>query len=257
MLRELGLKQVLLFSLGFSLGFGEGFDAMLGEQNFLPGQKLGNRQDLEAGVAARKIFRLIETSGSGLGEHRFGGLTHGDESADGGFVPRQHALQVADVVHARVAAFDLHDDLLGLAALVVKEVDVAVDAAVRAFPVVPGGTGVYQVHGPPLELVRADFLERLRASQTLDGADDLIDALPAIDASNWETYHSEQLKRYSVRPLADRALSIRYFRNALPLTVMLIWSPSSLRRICPRIYPIHWSKEYVAYTCGYVAAAWV
>ena len=126
---------------GFAFGFGEGFDAVLGEQNFLPFQKLGDGQDLEARVAARKILGFVETGRCGFDEHRLGWLAHGDESADGGFVPRQHALQVADVVHTRVSALHLHDHLLGLAALVVKEIDVTVDAAVRAFLVVPGRPG--------------------------------------------------------------------------------------------------------------------
>ena len=46
---------------------------------------------------------------------------------------------VADVVHADVAALHLHDHLLGLAALVVEKVDVAVYAGVCALLVVLGG----------------------------------------------------------------------------------------------------------------------
>lgn len=37
----------------------------------------------------------------------------------------EHTFQVADVVHADVCAFHLHDHLLGLAALIVREVDIA------------------------------------------------------------------------------------------------------------------------------------
>jgi hypothetical protein len=38
----------------------------------------------------------------------------------------QHAFEVADVAGFDVAAFDLNDDLLGLACVVVEEVDIAV-----------------------------------------------------------------------------------------------------------------------------------
>lgn len=62
------------------------------------------------------------------------------------------------MVHADVATLHLHDHLLGLPALVVEKVDVAVDARVRALLVVLGGPRVHQVHRPPLELMRADLL---------------------------------------------------------------------------------------------------
>jgi hypothetical protein len=41
----------------------------------------------------------------------------------------------------------------------------AVDARVSALLVVLGGPRIHQVHRPPLELVRADFLERLGARE--------------------------------------------------------------------------------------------
>jgi len=84
--------------------------------------------------------------------HGLGRLAQSDKSADSGLLPLDHAFQVADVVHAHVAALHLHDHLLGLAAFAavrlsltppsegrgVEKVDVAVDAGVRALLVVLG-----------------------------------------------------------------------------------------------------------------------
>ena len=51
------------------------------------------------------------------------------------------------------AALDLYHDALGLAAVVVEEVDEAVDAGIRAFLAVARGASVHKSERPPLELV--------------------------------------------------------------------------------------------------------
>ena len=75
-----------------------------------------------------------------------------------------------------VAAFHLHDDALGLAAVVVKEVDVAVDAAVSALAFVAGRAGVHQAQRPPLELITVLPGQCLGAARVLRLADDIIGA---------------------------------------------------------------------------------
>jgi len=140
---------------------------MLWKADFLSLQQLRDGENLKAGIAARKIFRFIEARRRGFREHGLGGFAQGDERAEGGLLPLDHAFQVAHVIHADVTALHLHHHLLGLAAFVVEEVDVAVDARVRALLVVLGGPRVYQVHRPPLELVRADLLQRLSTPEVL------------------------------------------------------------------------------------------
>ena len=65
----------------------------------------------------------IEPEDSQYGEYRLQGDKHTDRS----FFSFKHTFQVPDLGHAHVAAFDLHDDTLGLSA-VVKEIDVTVYA---------------------------------------------------------------------------------------------------------------------------------
>ena len=57
-LRE--LKQVFLRVLGFAFCFGEGFDAVGGVFELLTRQQFRDGEDLEAGIAARKFFGLVE-----------------------------------------------------------------------------------------------------------------------------------------------------------------------------------------------------
>ena len=49
-------KQPLLLYLCFPLRFSEGFDAVGGVFEFLARQQFGDGEDLEAGIAARKVF---------------------------------------------------------------------------------------------------------------------------------------------------------------------------------------------------------
>src|ERR1035437_7922243 len=80
------------------------------------------------------------------------------------------------MVNAGMAALHLHDYLLSLAALVVEKVDVAVNTGVCSFLVIMGWLCVHQVNRPPLELVGADFFERLGTREVRGRADDFVGA---------------------------------------------------------------------------------
>ncbi len=100
-------EERVLLRLGLPLGPSEGFDAVGGVFELLARQQFRNGEDLQAGIAAGKVLRLVETSGCGLSEHGFRRLAQGDERADGGLFAFEHALQVADVVHTHVTALHL------------------------------------------------------------------------------------------------------------------------------------------------------
>ena len=68
----------------------------------------------------------------------------------------KRAAQIPYVGHADIAAFNLNDNPFGAAAVVVKEIDYAVNAAVgAAAAVIPGWQALNQAQGPILELVAA------------------------------------------------------------------------------------------------------
>ena len=98
----------------------------------------------------------------------------GDEQANLGVFAVHVALEGGYHVAADVAALDLDDDSLGLAAVVVEEVDVAVYAGVGAATSTVGGAGVHQSQRPVLELVASVVFgldgERSRAFDVLGDA---------------------------------------------------------------------------------------
>jgi len=49
------LEHLLLLVFRLPLGFGEGFDAVGGVFEFLSRQQFGDGEDLQAGIAARKV----------------------------------------------------------------------------------------------------------------------------------------------------------------------------------------------------------
>lgn len=137
-------------------------------------QHFGDGQDLQPGEAvAGEVDRLVEARGRGLLLHGPGGRLEGEQRADGGLFPLQHAFQVPDLPGADVAAFDLDDHFFVEAAVVVLEINDAVHAGVRALFLVLRGPGVHQPQGPPLELVAVLLRQGLGAGQVRGLADDL------------------------------------------------------------------------------------
>ena len=116
--------------------------------------------ELQARIFLPVRLVLVETGAGGFGFHRAGGRLQGNQNADGGFLAVQHAAQIAHVLHAGLAAFDLNDDLLRLGGLgVVAEKDFAVNAVVRAFLLLDGARAD-EAERPPLELVFVVLGER-------------------------------------------------------------------------------------------------
>ncbi len=70
-----------------------------------------------------------------------------------GFFALHVAFEGGDLVALHISALDLHHNALGLAAVVVEEVDEAVYAGIRAFLAVARGASVHKSERPPLELI--------------------------------------------------------------------------------------------------------
>ena len=103
---------------------------------------------------------LVKTGAGGFSFHRAGGRLQGNQDADGGFLAVQHAAQIAHILHAGLAAFDLNDDLLRFGGFgVVAEKDFAVNAVVRAFFLLDGARA-NEAERPPLELIFVVLGER-------------------------------------------------------------------------------------------------
>ncbi len=78
-----------------ALGDGEGFDAAGWVFEFITRQQFGDGEDLQARIAARKVFCLVKARCGGFLDHGLGGLAQGDERAEGSLLPLDHAFQVA------------------------------------------------------------------------------------------------------------------------------------------------------------------
>ena len=117
---------------------------------------------------------FVKAGGEGFLEHWGGGFGQGDEQGQLGFFPFQVAFEGGNHTPVDGAAFDLHDDALGLAAVVVEEVDVAVHAGVGAFAAVAGGAGCGEAQGPPFELVAILLGQGVGAGDILGEADDFV-----------------------------------------------------------------------------------
>ena len=105
---------------------------LLAVENLLDGE------DLQAGIGAA-VGGFVEAGFGGFAEHGFGGFFEAEEDADLGFFALEDADEVADLGDGDAAGLDGKDDLLGLAGVVVVEVEAAVDAAVGALLLL-GGT---------------------------------------------------------------------------------------------------------------------
>jgi len=57
-----------------------------GEFEFLSIQQFGDGEDLQAGIAARKVFSLVKACGRSFRGHGLGGLPQRDKRADGGLL---------------------------------------------------------------------------------------------------------------------------------------------------------------------------
>ena len=147
------------------------------------GEELVDGQDLQAGVLLiGKVLGSVDAGGEGFLAHGLGGRLEGDEDADLGLLAVHVALEGGDHAAVDVAALDLDDDALGLAAVVVEEVDVAIDAGVGATAAVVGGTGVHEAQGPPLELIAVLLGEGGGAAGVGGLADDLVGAEGVAEA---------------------------------------------------------------------------
>ncbi len=118
--------------LGLPLRPRERFHAVGGVFELLARQQFRDGEDLQARIADAGRARNLEVFFVGLRgfvearrrsfrKHGLGGLAQGNQRPDGGLFARQHAFQVAHVVHADVSALDLHDDFLRHTALVVEK----------------------------------------------------------------------------------------------------------------------------------------
>ena len=135
--------------------------------------------ELEARVFLLVGFVFVEAGAGGFGFHRAGWRLQGNQDADGGLFAVQHAAQIAHVLHAGLAAFDLNDDLFRLGRFrVIAEKDFAVNAVVRAFLLLDGPRAD-EAERPPLELVfvllgeRGGLVGRGRFADDADGRSSL------------------------------------------------------------------------------------
>ena len=127
-------------------------------------------------VVVREGFGGVEAGFDGFLLHGTCGRLEGYEQGEVGFFALHIRFERGDLAALHVAALDLHDDALRLAAVVVEEVDVAVYAGVRALLAVARGAGIDQSERPPLELVAVVEREGLGAGQVFRLADDLVGA---------------------------------------------------------------------------------
>ena len=95
----------------------------------------------------------IESGRGGFSFHGTGWRLQSDEQADFRFLPLHTSFQCGDLLPVDMTAFHLRHDALGLAAVVVEEVDIAIYPGDRTLLSAPGGAGVYETQRPPLELV--------------------------------------------------------------------------------------------------------
>lgn len=113
-------------------------------------EQFSNGEDLQLGM--RAPGGGVGAAGGGFGAHGLGGLLHGDQHADGGVLAVDDAVQFHDMSGGDVAGLDREDHLPGLPAVLLVEVESAVDALVRALLLLDG-TRADQAERPPLELV--------------------------------------------------------------------------------------------------------
>ena len=75
----------------------------------------------------------ISSAGCGLGAHGFGRLFHGEQYANGGVLTINDAMQVTDMSGIGAAGFDRENDLLGITAVFLVEIEPAVNALIGTF----------------------------------------------------------------------------------------------------------------------------
>ena len=118
------------------------------------GEQVFDGEDLHAGEAVvREGFGGVEACFDGFLLHWTCGRLEGYEQGEVGFFALHIRFEHGYLAALHTATLDLHDYALGLAAVVVEEVDVAVYAGVRALLAVARGAGIDQSERPPLELV--------------------------------------------------------------------------------------------------------
>ena len=138
-------------------------------------EKVLDGKDLQARVLlVWEMHGGVDAGAEGFLPHGLGGVLECDEDADGGVFAVHIALEGSDHTAIDVAALDLDDDALGLAAVVVEEVDVAVDASVGSAPSVVGRPGVHQTQSPSLKLVAVLLGQGGSAGGVGGLADDLV-----------------------------------------------------------------------------------
>jgi len=72
------LKQGLLVVLRFPFAFAKGFDAVHGAFELVSRQQLGDREDLDATLTAREIFRFVKALRRSFDRHLLDWLAERD-----------------------------------------------------------------------------------------------------------------------------------------------------------------------------------
>jgi hypothetical protein len=89
----------------------------------LPFQEFRDAEDLQARESVDSARRLVEAGFGGFLFHRLGRQVHADQNSDFCLLAFDHAAQVADVGGVECPGFDGQNDLFGLAAFFVVEVE--------------------------------------------------------------------------------------------------------------------------------------
>ena len=129
---------------------------------------------------------MVKAAGLRLKQHRLGRLLQRDEHADLRVrLAVERAAQIADVFHADLAAFDLHDHPFRVCAGIVMKCDDAVNAGIRALfallalRVAAVRTRRHQADRPPLELIAVNgFGQMPRSGEVFRLADNRVAAIP-------------------------------------------------------------------------------
>ena len=114
-------------------------------------ENLLDGQDLQLGIGGA-VGGFVESGFGGLFHHRLGRLLEAEEDADLGLFAVEHADEIANLRDRHTARLDGKDNLLGLAGIVVVEVQAAIDAAVGSL-LLFGGPRAHLAQRPPLKLV--------------------------------------------------------------------------------------------------------
>ena len=98
------------------------------------------------------MFGNIEAFFNGLDFHRVGRATQADENSYYRTLSFYHSDQVPYLTDLDLSAFDLNDDFLRLAAVIVKELYYPIDSGIRPLFLILGGISADLPDCPPFKL---------------------------------------------------------------------------------------------------------